>query len=273
MIANKYDVIGIIGKGSFGIVYKAINPKKNELVAIKIENKNTPFKLLKHETTMLKYLCENGCHNIPIVHWYGTELNKTVMVMTYYDCNLIDFYKESKDNSIIDKMMVCFIKIMAKIHKKFVIHRDIKPQNFMIKDGDIFLIDFGLSIFYVDENRNHILDTRIHSEIIGSPRYASYYIHNGNTPSRRDDMISLGYMYLFLNNGELEWDKLTENCSTNHTDIMCNSNKERKGLKSWEVLGKMVSIINTKIWNYLNYCYSLNYDDEPNYKSLCDFFI
>ena len=93
--------------------------------------------------------------------------------------------------------MLKMLSIIEEIHNLFVVHRDIKPQHFMIKNNNLYLIDFGISTFYVDENQKLKPNNKTEN-MIGSPNYTSYYIHEGNTYSRRDDMISLGYTYIFL---------------------------------------------------------------------------
>ena len=55
-INNKYIVQSVIGEGKFGKVYKGYNIKTQEPVAIKLEDKGTPYKLLKRETSIMKYL-------------------------------------------------------------------------------------------------------------------------------------------------------------------------------------------------------------------------
>lgn len=58
-IANKYIITENIGSGGFGSVFKGINCKTNVPVAIKMENTDTDIKILKNETTILKYLYED----------------------------------------------------------------------------------------------------------------------------------------------------------------------------------------------------------------------
>jgi casein kinase 1 len=108
----------------------------------------------------------------------------------------------------VSKMNVVLLKILdvlEHIHKFFTIHRDIKPQNFMIKDGDIFLIDFGLATFYITDSGEHFPNV-VGNTMVGTPKYASIHIHNGCRYSRRDDLISLGYLYLcMILGGDCPW--------------------------------------------------------------------
>jgi serine/threonine protein kinase len=86
--------------------------------------------------------------------------------------------------------MLQSLDILETIHNSFVLHRDIKPQNFMIREGELFLIDFGLATFYIDENGEDIPNTCSQTTVIGTPKYLSINIHNGNDFSVHDDFIS-----------------------------------------------------------------------------------
>lgn len=284
-IANKYSIKESIGKGKFGEVYKGINDKTKESVAIKLESSRTPTKLLKHETTLLKYLYDHDCRNIPTVYWYGVWSDFSCLIMPFYECSLFDKIKTThksepllcinKHTEKINAVMGACIDIIESIHKNFIIHRDIKPQNFMICSGDIYLIDFGLSTFYIGENREHIIDSSSHEYIIGTPKYVGFNIHDGVTPSRRDDLISLGYMYIWMICGELPWDGIIDDTSSpeiiEEGHILHNKNQQRKTLKSWDNLNPICLKINQNIYKYLNYLYclcELGSRIEPNYYAL-----
>ena len=275
VINNKYIIESNIGKGHFGSIYKGYHKKTRELVAIKLEKTNSPIKLLKNETTILNYLSNNGSLNIPQVHWYGVFNNVTCLVMTLFEISLYDFVK-SKDLSIeqIKKIVIKTIEILENIHHSFVIHRDIKPHNFMIKNGELFIIDFGFSTFYIDDNKNHLPNKENNIEncnIIGTPKYISLNIHNGITPSRRDDLISLGYIFIFLLYKDLPWDNfpIFEN-KDNYEEIhvLHPKNQYIKQLKQIETLKKQENSIHQFIYYYIKYCYSIKYDEEPNYYSI-----
>ena len=276
-IANKYLIGENIGAGCFGSVFNGTHCKTNMPVAIKMEDVNADVKILKNETTILKYLYDQGSRDIPIVYWFGLHKNNTCLVMSLYDCSLHDYIQQKPlPPNKIDVIMRTMINIFQLMHSKLVIHRDIKPQNIMLKQGELYLIDFGFATFYVDENSNHIVDDGSRQHIIGTPKYVSYHIHCGSLPSRRDDLISLGYVYMYLYNRKLQWDAIIESEKTDteyeDTHILNYKNKQRKVLKEFENIQPICAQINRRIENFLNYCYHIKYDDAPIYSALSDIF-
>lgn len=276
-IKNKYTVLDKLGNGKFGTVYLGIYKKTNEKVAIKTEDLSTPIKLLKHETTILKYLYEHGSRTTPTVFWYGIHVNNTCLVMTYYECSLYDWLKREQTAPIekINSIMCAAIGILESIHKLFVLHRDIKPHNFMIKGGELFLIDFGFATFYVNESGEHKAECS-QKTIIGTPKYISQHIHLGVLSSRRDDLISLGYIYIYLYCRELPWDNIQNNEIDNQIydemSIEHPKNQRRCELKSIDNIEPICSKINQQITRYMNYCYGLKYKDTPNYDAIIETF-
>jgi serine/threonine protein kinase len=263
---NKYKMINIIGMGKFGKIMEGINCRTNEKVAIKIENVNSPVNILKHETTILNYLFRHGCKNIPLIRWFGLDTENVYFVMPLYVPISIEYWK-SNEMQIMHKM----IEIFEFIHEKYVIHRDIKPQNIMLYNKNIILIDFGLSTIFFDEFGEHGANKGPNQHIIGTPNYISLFIHEGNTPSRRDDLISLGYIYSFYR-GEINWlysdlKKSTEIVDRSHILYHENQDKKHKKIEYFQKTD------NTIIRRYFNYCYHLSYVDKPNYDGLQKLFI
>lgn len=266
LVYNKYECKKLIGNGKFGEIYLGIDNTKNKVVAIKLENKENSYVTLKNEATILKYLQDHRCSSIPLLHWFGNYQDKFVIVLTKYDCSLYEYAlnRNLSDNTIND-IMLKMLSIIEDIHKLFIVHRDIKPHHFMIKNDNLYLIDFGISTFYVDENQKLKPNNKT-EYMIGSPNYASYYIHEGNSYSRRDDMISLGYIYIFLHFKKLPWENINiEDTTFNNSEIKNKSNIARKEMKQLDKLHKSVDSINSYISIYFSYCYYLDYHEAPNY--------
>jgi serine/threonine protein kinase len=250
IINNKFILRKVLGNGKFGQVFQAVDLTTGDYVAVKREPKNTPYSSIKHEVKILSYLFQHKFKKIPFIYWYGNCDDFTYFVMSYYDCSLSHFL--GSDSVCISNAFGQCIQLLESIHTLFVLHRDIKPENFMVKNGEIVFIDFGLATFYIDENGEHI-PNQSQDSIIGTPKYVSYYNHCGNTLSRRDDLISLGYMFLGFYDCKMPW----EQCS----------DTERIRKKSWNILQN--SLENYKnLYHYMNYCYHLDFYEKPNYDIL-----
>ena len=266
-MSHKYELLSKLGEGQFGSVYLGKKRNGSDQVALKIEYKDSPYQMLKHEARILHYLYEKGCAFIPIVFWYGRYEEHLGIAMSHYEISYEDFIMndsiliDSKKNPeyYLDKM----IEIIDHIHDRFVIHCDIKPQNFMMRNGDLFLIDFGLSRIYVDEEKQPIPGTTDHDTILGTPKYISIFIHEGHSPSRRDDVISCLYVYLFSKMKTLPWENIPDNVMEEKEGIEPihvghYKNKERMRLKQ----ETMKSLENHPLGIQLLQAYSLKSTDR-----------
>jgi casein kinase 1 len=277
IVNSKYKIVEKIGNGSFGSIYKGIIEKKKTQVAVAIKLEGCDQNSIKHEARIINYLYSKGLNKIPQIYWYGIFKDHRCLVMNYYETTLIDFIN-AKDTTkrlkLINRIFIKMIEILESIHTHFVIHRDIKPENFMISNNELYLIDFGLSTFYIDENESHVA-MKEERNIIGTPKYASINVHNGNTYSRRDDMISLGYIYITLINGGLAvWENacgdapiLSSIDSIDIIDLNHPCQIWRKMCKTWENLEKHIPKCHP-LYKYMKYCYGLEYEKTPNYKAL-----
>jgi len=289
LINNRYQIESEINRGAFGIIYRGSDLRSNrtdlrsnrsdrrsvqrssgkpeEKVAIKIELPGS-LASLKYEVKILTYLKTNKIKKVPDIFWYGVFNSAPCLVMTYYDISLYDYCKRSRETIGIDKIhhwIHQIIEILEHFHKVYLLHRDIKPNNIMMKGEGIYLIDFGLSTFYIDENREHIPDYPQGSEeenrIIGSLKFASIFLHEGHRYSRRDDFISVLYVFAYLLlGGETPWFS---------TDPKITHQHKMKGPFMTGIESNSRESIDITTFQYLcDYCYQLSYEEIPAYESI-----
>ena len=158
---KKYEVLGVVGEGAYGIVYKCKNKETGKYVAIK-KFKETEDELvqktMKRELKMLQQLKHEN-----IVDFQESFIHKgnLFLVFEYVEKNLLEVLEESPDG-LPPKLIKSFIYQMCKallyMHKNNMIHRDIKPENLLINENlDLKLCDFGFARkVKLDQKNNNI---------------------------------------------------------------------------------------------------------------------
>jgi len=259
LINKKYRIIGKIGEGSFGLIYKGENVRTRELVAIKVESIEKDMKLLKNESIIYQYL--NNIQGVPFVKWFGKDQKNYYMVLNLLGESLQSIKNDSSFSlSNVLQIGIQVIILIKTIHDKGLVHRDIKPDNFLLGLNNqrkrIYIIDFGLcKSFMTNDEHNPIKKT---NNLIGSLTYASLNTHDCIELSRRDDMESLGYMLAFFYLGNLPWQDL----SSENIDIIKNLKKD---IVNNDKLPQILV-------NYIKYVRCLEYEEKPNYFLIVDNF-
>ncbi len=267
---QKYKPTNLIGQGSFSYIYESQNIITGEKVAIKLEEKrkNEP-ELLKTEACYL-YLLRNEPGIVKIIS-FGVSKKFNVLVEPLLGKNLYAlFLANDKYFTLKD---ICLIAIqcinrLESVHSKGIIHCDIKPENFVIGSKDkrlIYLLDFGLSKKYrSDRTKNHI-QFSITKTMTGTARYASINALSGLQLSRRDDLESLSYIILYFLTKRLPWQGIEAKTLAKRYKKIYNKKIE---LEKWEKFSQ----IPIEIQDFIKYCRSLKFTQEPNYKKMRNYF-
>jgi serine/threonine protein kinase len=261
IIANKYKIVGKLGSGTYGDIYKAENIRTKAVVAIKMESCDVQTKMLKRETTIYQYL--NNTEGIPKVLWFGMYNNNYYMAMNILGQSLRDII-ESNSLLSLDNVLLLGIQMVRRlesIHSLGLIHRDVKPDNFLFGCNDktdiLYLIDFGLCKKYVD-GENHIIE-RKGRKLIGTPNYVSINVHNGVEASRRDDLESVVYIMSYLLYGKLVWFEYFNKDDNLMNETICK-------MKAQFMENTNIPI---QLRMFFGYCREIPFSSTPNYEYIC----
>eukprot|EP01135_Chromosphaera_perkinsii_P004735 Nk52_evm7s295 gene=Nk52_evmTU7s295 len=269
-VGNKFRLVRKIGNGSFGDIYLGTNITNGEDVAIKLEPLKARHPQLLYESKLYKIL--QGGVGIPNIRWYGVEGDYNVMVMDLLGPSLEDLFNFCSRKFSLKTVLMLADQMVGRIefiHTRHFIHRDIKPDNFLMgvarKCNMVFLIDLGLAKKFRDPKTRQHIPYREDKNLTGTARYASINAHLGIEQSRRDDMESLGYVLIYFNRGSLPWQGLKAATKKQKYEKI----SERKMSTPIEVLCRGFP---SEFSTYLNYCRSLRFDELPDYSYLRQLF-
>ncbi|ORX52394.1 kinase-like protein [Hesseltinella vesiculosa] len=265
-IGNKYKLGKKIGAGSFGEIYLGSNVLSGEDVAVKMESVRAAHPQLEYEARVYKTLA--GGVGIPFVRWYGKEGDHNVLVMDLLGPSMEDLFNFCKRRFSLKTVLLLADQLLSRVeyvHSKGFIHRDIKPDNFLMgiakRGNQVNMIDFGLAKRFRDPKTNTHIPYRENKNLTGTPRYASVNTHLGIEQSRRDDLESLGYILVYFCRGQLPWQGIRARTKKEKYDKIM----EKKMITSADALCRG---LHQEFVIYLNYVRSLRFDDKPDYSYL-----
>ncbi|ELU08821.1 hypothetical protein CAPTEDRAFT_208126 [Capitella teleta] len=267
LVAIKYRLVRKIGSGSFGDVYLAVSVLTGEEMAVKMESQKTKHPQLLFESKLYRIL--QGGVGVASLKWYGThDAGYNVLVTDLLGPNLEDLFNFCSRKFTTKTVLMLADQMLARveyIHNKNFIHRDIKPDNFLMGIGrqcnKVFLIDFGLAKKYRDLRTRAHIQYKEGKSLTGTARYASINAHLGVEQSRRDDIESMGYVLMYLIRGQLPWqglkaatkkqkyEKISEKKMSTPIEVLCKGYPQEFSL-------------------YLNYSRGLRFDEAPDYSHL-----
>ena len=269
LIFKKYKPIKRIGCGSFGNIYSTIRLTDKSVFAMKTEKISPWHKTLESEAYHL-YSLQGGL-GIPKLITYGHNKSYNILIETLLDKSLYTIYIENKYECKMTDICLIGMQILDRlewIHSKDIIYRDIKPENFLIGIDDpnvIYIVDFGLCKKYRSTKTGKHIMPKLTGKFNGTLKYASPNILKGKESSRRDDLISLGYMLIYIIKKELPWQGTLRNL---------NKNKYLESLyyKVTNGCGKLFDNLPKEFSDYIKYCRNLKFEQDPNYSYLRSLF-
>ncbi|XP_051872646.1 cyclin-dependent kinase 14 isoform X4 [Pristis pectinata] len=147
--ADSYEKLEKLGEGSYATVYKGKSKVNGKLVALKVirlqEEEGTPFTAIR-EASLLKGLKHA---NIVLLHDIIHTKETLTLVFEYVHtdlCQYMDKHPGGLHPENVKLFLFQLLRGLSYIHQRYILHRDLKPQNLLISDtGELKLADFGLA--------------------------------------------------------------------------------------------------------------------------------
>ena len=264
ILFKKYKVKKKIGQGAFGAVFLGQTIKDNKYVAIKVERRKISKPLLESEAYLLSNLKGLG---IPKIISFGKTRFYTVLIEPLFGKTLFDIFIQNGKQFHPEELCLIALQVIERletIHAQYIIHRDIKPDNFLIGREDpniIYLVDFGLSKKYRSQQTGRHVKFRNTGKLTGTLRFASPNALRGGEQSRKDDLISAGYMLIYLFKKKLPWQVIK---AQNSTDKYIKIYRTKKAIKPEQLCQNLPK----EFVQYMRYVQNLGFESNPDYNYL-----
>jgi len=264
-IAGRYQLGRKIGSGSFGEIHYGVDSNGQE-IAIKMESLKKKTGHLLYESRLYKLL--QGGLGIPNVYYYGCEDEYAVMVMDLLGPSLEELFVYCGRRFRLKTVCMLadqMLQRMEFVHTLGVIHRDIKPHNFLIGRQNrahiVHIIDFGLAKRFKDPNTGQHIDYVENRNLTGTARYVSINTHLGCEQSRRDDIESLAYVIIYFIRTTLPWQGLKAQSKKDKYERIMD-------IKISTPLSELCQDYPVEFQLMLTYCRQLGFVDRPDYSFL-----
>lgn len=209
-IGGEYRVVKKIGQGSFGKIFIVKDLKTGVEYAAKQESANAPIPQLLFESRLYKIM--SGSTNVPRIHGHYFEQKQNTIIIDLLGKSLEEYLNRCNRRMSLKTVLMLADQMLTSIeffHSKNYIHRDIKPDNFVMGLNDdsnkLYIIDYGLAKKYRDQHTHEHIAYIEGKSLTGTARYASINALSGCEQSRRDDMEAIGYVMIYLLKGHLPW--------------------------------------------------------------------
>ena len=125
--------------------------------------------------------------------------------MEYLEYSIADYLNSGNPKLTFGQICIGMLHSLEAFHKKGYLHRDVKPDNFRVHKHKVYIIDFGMQREYLTKEGKHI-PFAAGKQFRGTPMTSSIFTHQSIEQSRRDDLISMVYSAMYINEkGDLPW--------------------------------------------------------------------
>jgi serine/threonine protein kinase len=270
VLNQKYVVTGHLGSGSFGAVFEVQNLEDGELYAVKLELTTISNPKLAPEYEMYQVLQSPPA--FPAVFEFWSETSWNAMIMERLGRSLGVLHRRCHKLFSLKTVCMCAIQMIARteyLHNRSLIHRDIKPDNFVFGVGTnsnvLYMIDLGLSKLYRHLTTFEHIPWSTEVGLAGTTRYVSINVHLGVDQTCRDDLESIGYMLVDFAAGKLPWE--THNMKKIDKSTFISNCKMKTSLAA------LCEGLPTNFLTYMQKVRQLRFDEKPNYVQLRALFI
>ena len=203
MIAERYMIVSSLGEGGMADVYLAIDTILNREVAIKVLR----GELSKDPVTLLRFQREANAvsklnhPNVVDVYDVGEFEGRHYIVMEYVRGRTLKQLISQRGALHQEEAVNIMIQLTSAVqhaHENDIIHRDIKPQNVLVKDdGTVKITDFGIALAH------DTVQLTQSDAVLGSAHYLAPETTRGETPSNQVDIYALGIVFYELLTGNV----------------------------------------------------------------------
>jgi serine/threonine-protein kinase len=205
---GRYQIVKEVGRGSMGVVYEALDPNIDRIVALKVlrQDRITSETFVKRFLKEARVIGRLSHPNIVTIHDVGEDQETVYIAMEFlHGITLSDFIKDKRlDAQEVVQLGTQMAETLDYAHQKGVIHRDIKPSNVVVQpDSRIKITDFGIAHI---EDASSTIQTQA-GDIMGTPAYMSPEQLQGQSIDGRSDIFSLGVILYELSTGHRPFGK------------------------------------------------------------------